>query len=158
MNDTTEPISANEWLKMERRAQKSQSDLCHDPSKDEKNQGLLSPLRLSCILSLILCYEDSPSNLFHANPSRAFFILPALGRSSLPLSTRLLKLSDQLLTPSSSTQQAHSVLWDELWLTAFLSPLHHPYLPTYLSAALSYSPPCHFPQREKLQSVIIYDI
>lgn len=78
---------------------------------------------------------------FMAAPPMSFFILPALGRSSLTLSTRLLKLSDQLLTPSSSTQQAHSVLWDELWLTPFLSPLHPPYLPTYLSAALSYSPP-----------------
>lgn len=81
---------------------------------------------------------------FMPTPPMSFFILPALGWSSLTLSTRLLKLSDQLLTPSSSTQQAHSVLWDELWLTPFLSPLHPPYLPTYLSAALSYSPPVTF--------------
>lgn len=120
-------------IKGDRLAQKSQSDLEHDPSKDEKNQGLLSSLAHFMLWG----FPFQPLSC-QPLPSMSLFILPALGRSSLTLSTRLLKLSEQLLTPSSSTQQAHSVLWDELWLTPFLSPLHPPYLPTYLSAALSY--------------------
>lgn len=43
----------------------------------------------------------------------------------------LLKLSDLLLTPSSSTQPAHSVLWDALWLILSLHP-SPPSLVTYL--------------------------
>lgn len=63
----------------------------------------------------------------------------------LPLFMCLLKLSDLLLTPSSSTQPAHSVLWDELWLILSLHP-SPPSLVTYLpfcsSLQVSLSLPC----------------
>lgn len=77
-NDTeelTQHMSGSRW-------QTGTEDLCHHPSQDEKNRGLLSPRPLSCHLLLSSCYEDSPSNLFHANPSHAL-LHPSGSRSKL---------------------------------------------------------------------------
>lgn len=58
------------------------------------------------------------------------------------------KLSGLLLTPSSSTQPTHSVLWDELWL--ILSLLHSP--SSLVTYPLSKSPFLH----QLLSIVTIY--
>lgn len=95
---------------------------------------------------LSLCVMRIPLPVFrplqiHPSQQCLSFCSPILSISSLslflclslflPLFMCLLKLSDLLLTPSSSTQPAHSVLWDELWLILSLHP-SPPSLVTYL--------------------------
>lgn len=85
-------------------------------------QGLMDLLSsASDFLSAIFCLFSVmriPLPTFHSfrtNPSHV--LLYPTGsklKLSLTLLIRLLKLSDRLLTPSSSTRPAHSVLWDEL--------------------------------------------
>lgn len=74
------------------------------------------------------CYSFCPPILSISSLSLFFSLSLSL---FLPLFMCLLKLSDLLLTPSSSTQPAHSVLWDELWLILSLHP-SPPSLVTYL--------------------------
>lgn len=67
--------------------------------------------------SLALCATRTPLPVLTLVPppddasQSKYYPLPL---KFLPLCMCLLKLSDLLLTPSSSTQPAHSVLWDEL--------------------------------------------
>lgn len=147
MNDTSEPISANERLKVTEWHRKVRATWYHHSNKDEKNQGFFH-LCISphfCHLFLVLYYEDTPSYLppsFILTRPMSLFLLPTLNQSTLSLIIRLLKLSSRLLTPSSSTQQAHSVLWDELWLILFRPspPSLFTYLPTFLQLSLILPP------------------
>lgn len=90
-------------------------------------------------LSVLWGYPFLPSTPSTSTPpiNISLSIHPLLSLSSvslslfLPLLMCLLKLSGLLLTPSSSTQPAHSVLWDELWLILSLLP-SPPSLVTYL--------------------------
>ena len=70
---------------------------------------------------------STPSTSISLSPSTHFEVLALCLSLSpslffLPLLMCLLKLSGLLLTPSSSTQPTHSVLWDELWLILSLLP------------------------------------
>lgn len=78
----------------------------------------------------------------HTNPSHQnLFICPPSSKPERPFSVLicLLRMLALLLTPSSSTQPAHSVLWDELWLIlpASISTLPS-YLPTFLQLSASH--------------------
>lgn len=147
MNDTAGLSSAKEWLKVTDWHRKVRATRSTIPARMRRTRVSFHLCLFPAIFCSFYVMRIPLPTSFMPTPPMSFFILPALGRSSLTLSTRLLKLSDQLLTPSSSTQQAHAVLWDELWLTPFFSPLHRPYLPTYLPTFLQLSlvlPPVTF--------------
>lgn len=104
--------------------------------------SVLLPATPSLSLSVSVRIPLPAIHPLHINPSHQYLSLslsihPLWSVSSLslslflPLLMCLLKLSGLLLTPSSSTQPAHSVLWDELWLILSLLP-SPPSLVTYL--------------------------
>lgn len=133
-------------------------NLYDDCNKDEgdlnylmqqKTGFLFFYLRLSVPLpttsSLIsLCVMRIPLSclpllLHHHLPSESLSPSTLVLALFLSLLICVLKLSDLLLTPSSSTQPAHSLLWDELWLILSLIPFL-PTLPCYLPTLMQLSP------------------
>lgn len=142
------------WLREQSHKEPKPTKLNEITWMKRKTGFLFFHLRLSLhpppchpLSSSIQCNEDTPSCLPPPTSTPPFSVHPPSHSSVLVSLTPLfflflkclLKLWGLLLTPSSSTQPAHSVLWDELWLIRSLPPSPVTYLPFCSSLRVSFS-------------------